>query len=71
VDTYRLEDDETDSAPSLLGMVVNVPLARQMIVPVVGGVGGDEDAIAQLDRPDAERRKDVGEAVWGHGAAIS
>ena len=56
----RLEDDEADPTPGLFGVIVDVPLARQVVVPVVGGVGGDEDAVSQLDRPDAERREDVG-----------
>jgi hypothetical protein len=68
----RLEDDEADSTPGLLGVIVDVPLARQVVVTVIGGVGGDEDAVTQLDRSDAERREDVGETTsYRHALAIS
>ena len=42
----RLEDDEADPTPGLLGVIVDVPLAREVVVPVVRGVGGDEDAVS-------------------------
>jgi hypothetical protein len=52
--------------------MVDVPLARLVVITVVGGVGGDKDAVSQLDRPDAERREDVGETIsYRHALAIS
>ena len=72
VNPDRLEDDEADPASGLLGVIVDVPLARQVVIPVVGGVGGDKDTVAQLDRSDAERREDVGETTsYRHALAIS
>ena len=68
----RLEDDEADPTPGLLGVIVDVPFARQVVITVVGGVGADEDAVSQLDRSDAERREDVGETTsYRHALAIS
>src|SRR5262249_39920405 len=55
----RLEDDEPHPTPRLLGVIVDVTLARQVIDPVVRRVGGDEDAIAQLEAADAIGSEDV------------
>ena len=62
MDPDRLEDDEPGAAARLLRVIVDVPVAGQVIDAVVGRVGRHEDPVAQLHRPDAERREHVRES---------
>ena len=66
-----LEDDEPDAAARLLGVVVDVPLARQVLDAVVGRVRGHEDAVLQLDAADPDGREHVREGASSYQTSSS
>ena len=60
VDTDAFEDDQPGATGGPRLVVRKVAFGRQVVFAVIGGVSGDEDAIANFGRTDADGFKDVG-----------
>src|SRR5205085_429957 len=66
VDAGRLHDDQADAASGALGVVVEMAIVRQPIGAEAGPVAAGEDAVADREVADLDRRKDMPEVAGGH-----